>query len=441
MIKNFILILILLINTWAVNVLHIGVFPKNVIADKDSIEGRFYSKKETKLNHIVLEGSPYHRGREFGRLTAELLFKQEEQLVHQLNTFFPSSIIQKAFFILLIRWFWGIEKYFDKMFTDEMQGVSESTSEKFDYLGDKLTRQVAYHGLHEVGQMMMGYSHSWGCTVLGVPTNQSWIIGRNFDFEAGKIFDEEKILKWVYPDRGNAYVSVIWAGMVGVVTGINEKGIYLSLNAAGSTDFARYGAPSTLVVAKVLQTTSTIIEAIQVLKESQILITEIFVLVDFKNRRAFRIEKSPEKMDIIEQHSSFVVTNHLVSDLWKDDSINRHRKKILTTIDREMRGKKLLQNWQSNGSIVDTQRMATFLRDKKDFLGKKLALGDRRAIDALIATHSVIVDGERNYLYINEGPSLVGRYVGIDLTASFARKRPIMVSDLPADPEVPRKEQ
>ena len=32
--------------------------------------------------------------------------------------------------------------------------------------------------------------------VVGIKKNTSWILGRNFDFEAGRIFDEQKVLKW-----------------------------------------------------------------------------------------------------------------------------------------------------------------------------------------------------------------------------------------------------
>ena len=63
------------------------------------------------------------------------------------------------------------------------------------------------------------------------------IIGRNFDFEGGRIFDDEKILKWVFPSNGIPFVSVIWAGMVGAVTGVNASGVYISINAAGTVCF------------------------------------------------------------------------------------------------------------------------------------------------------------------------------------------------------------
>jgi hypothetical protein len=44
-------------------------------------------------------------------------------------------------------------------------------------------------------------------------------------------------------------------------------------------------------------------------------------------------------------------------------------------------------------------------------------LGDRRAIDALIATHGVVADTTARVLYVSVGPHLSGRFVGVDLLA------------------------
>ncbi len=75
-----------------------------------------------------------------------------------------------------------------------MYGISRSAPRKYDYLADPYTRQVAYHGLHEVGQMMVdqGFEEGMACTVIAVKRGRQWILGRNFDFEGGRIFDKEK---------------------------------------------------------------------------------------------------------------------------------------------------------------------------------------------------------------------------------------------------------
>ena len=66
----------------------------------------------------------------------------------------PSSIIRSGMFLFLMRWFWGADRYIETWMSAEMWGVAQGTSHEYDYLADRMTRQFAYHGLHEVGQMV-----------------------------------------------------------------------------------------------------------------------------------------------------------------------------------------------------------------------------------------------------------------------------------------------
>lgn len=434
--KKHILIVILLFQlvvTWVINVYHIGVFTKPDISKDDiSKKGIWYPKGKYRINQLLLFGSAYNRGKEHGRLTSNLIFKQEEELNKMFKIFFPSKIAQQAFVIALSRWFWGIDKYFDDWMTKEMLGVSEYSSKQFNDLADPFTRQVAYHGLHEVGQVFADAENvDFGCTVFGFNNKNNWIIGRNFDFEAGRIFDEEKIMKWVFPDIGYSYLSVVWSGMVGVVTGVNENGIYVSINAAGSSDFVRYGTPTTLVLAKVLQFSKDYSQALEIIKSSQTFITDIFTLVDSKNQKAFKIEKSPKYIEIKELKENFAITNHLTSPRWANDKINILRIKKFTTANRLKRAEYLLdsiKNINYRSDLEAENAVLKMLRDKK--------YGNRNDIDALIATHSVVYNSAKNIIYVSTGPSLVSNFIGFDLTESFRQKEPIMKGLLPKDPYI-----
>ncbi|HVJ94842.1 MAG TPA: hypothetical protein VM580_33895, partial [Labilithrix sp.] len=46
--------------------------------------------------------------------------------------------------------------------------------------------------------------------------------------------------------------------------------------------------------------------------------------------------------------------------------------------------------------------------------GAACSLGDRRAIDAFIATHGVVADLTARALWVSEGPRLSGRFVKVD---------------------------
>jgi len=438
-------LILLLTLTWALRVYHIGVIPKpEGVGNPGKKNTIWISKEEMGIHQVVLEGSAYERGVNFGRVTQELLRRQENILTEFLGKKVNGFLSKQLFLLGNIRWFWGIEKYLEDSMLQEMYGISLAASTEFNSWSDRFTRQVAYHGLHEVGQMMIdrgSQNRNWGCTVFAVPVQRTWMIGRNFDFEASRIFDEEKIMKWVFPDDGYPFVSVIWAGMVGVVTGVNAKGIYISINAAGSEDFRRHGTPSTLVLLKALQYAATAHEALEIIRNESMFITDIFVVVDSEKGLAYRVEKSPKKTVVLTVEGPEAITNHLVGKEWDKDQVNLSRMKRLTTIPRFERAMVLLSKLSTEDradSSAMAGKMLGFLRDKSDAEGRSLHLGNRKAIDSLIATHAVIWDGASHILYVSQGPSLVGPFIGFDVRRSFEEKRPIRVGFLPQDPSVDR---
>jgi hypothetical protein len=129
-----------------------------------------------------------------------------------------------------------------------------------------------------------------------------------------------------------------------------------------------------------------------------------------------------------------VVANHLVSKRFENDSTNKFRKQELTTLARQERAEQLIQNLQlaRAKSPRELERpILNILRDKGD-----LHLGNRKAIDALIATHSVIYNSAERVLFVSGGPAVAGPFYGFDLKASFKRKKPVPARNLPRDPLV-----
>lgn len=430
-------LLLLLAWTWILNTYHAGVFPKPKVSLETPVSEAFwFERREHGLNHLVLFGEPFPRGRRAGEFTSHLLAQQEEQLITKLKSILPSPILIQAMVLGAITWFQGIDQYLEPAWVEEMYGTALTSSKKFDYLADGFTRQIAYHGLHEVGQMMVDQgAQDMGCTVVGLPLAKSWLIGRNFDFEGGRTFDSEKIVKWTFPKTGHAFVSVVFSGMVGTVTGINEQGLYISLNAAGSDDLRRLGSPSTLLITKALQEASTSEEAIALLRNAQMFITDIFVILDASGK-LYRVEKSPARFAVREETGPTAIANHLITQEFENDQANRRRMLELTTVARETRARELIQRLNPKDGNIE-EKVLAILRDKGvDDRGQPLHLGNRRAIDSLIAAHSIVYNAETGVLFVSQGPAVAGPFLGYNLAKSFAAKRPIPAGSLPRDPVV-----
>ena len=432
---------VLLSITWIVCVYHLSVFPSPIFdrsaAALSGQPDKWLPRSGDGLNHLFLSGHPYKRGQAVGRLTKHLLDLEEDYLVVEMERFFPNDWIRHTLLFAVRRFYWGIEPWFPDWAVYEMAGVSEFSTEKYNFYADPLTRQIAYHGVHELGQMFVDFEKGdFGCTLMASPFQGGWVVGRNFDFEAVRILDTEKILKWVFPDDGYAHVAVTWAGMVGAVTGVNEHGVYVSINAAGSADFRRYGTPSTLVLVDALQRAKTSEEAVKIIEDAEVFITDLFVVTDAAGS-LYRIEKTPDRVRSMKMAGPTAVANHLIHPDFEGDGVNKFRREQQTTSFRGQRADVLVNAVPAGLTDIELEDlMLVMLRDKNDVNGEPLHLGNRRALDALIATHSVIYNSAAGRLFVSKGPALAGGYNGYDLKASFAERKPVLVRALPPDPLV-----
>jgi isopenicillin-N N-acyltransferase-like protein len=86
--------------------------------------------------------------------------------------------------------------------------------------------------------------------------------------------------------------------------------------------------------------------------------------------------------------------------------------------------------------VANPHTALEILRDRSLAGGSALPLGDRRAIDALIATHGVIFDTQAKKIWVSEAPHLLGRFIEFDLTRMLApdyQPSPVALPALPRD--------
>ena len=63
------------------------------------------------------------------------------------------------------------------------------------------------------------------------------------------------------PDEGIPFVSLAWAGMVGVVSGMNRAGVSVTVNGAPSDLPREVGTPAALVARDIMQHAHNLAEA------------------------------------------------------------------------------------------------------------------------------------------------------------------------------------
>ena len=124
-------------------------------------------------------------------------------------------------------------------------------------------------------------------------------------------------------------------------------------------------------------------------------------------------ERAPgEPMFVRRGRGKVPLTNHFEGPL-ADDPANRQVEAVTSTRARRLRLDELLAALPPGASADADRRRAP--RSPRASAASRSPLGNRRAIDALIATHSVVMDVTARVMWVSEGPHLVGRYLRFDL--------------------------
>jgi len=312
-----------------------------------------------------------------------------------------------------------LDEYVLPEYRQEIFGISRFASPEFDFMGPAYARMLNYHAAHDIGHAMQNMNLV-ACTAFGAwdgrSADSSLIIGRNFDFYVSDDFAKDKILCFIRPDSGYSFAMVTWAGFAGVVSGMNEKGLTVTLNAAKSS--IPYGAktPVSLLGREILQYASNIEEAYAIAQKRQTFVAESFLVGSAADHKAVVIEKSPTKIALYDPDTNYlIVTNHFQSDTFLNDPLNVENMANETSVYRYKRVEELL----SSKPPVDPVVAAGILRDYKGLDDKDFGLGNEKAVNQFIAHHSIIFKPEQKQFWVAGPPWQLGEYWGYDLDSVF----------------------
>jgi hypothetical protein len=152
-------------------------------------------------------------------------------------------------------------------------------------------------------------------------------------------------------------------------------------------------------------------EAVALLRAREAMVSHIVMVADRTGNIAI-VERAPgESVWVRRGKGKVALTNHFEGPL-ADDPANRQVEQETSTLVRRARLHELLDRLPRGAAVSDA---IAILRDKRGPGDAHLPAGDRRAIDAQIATHGVVMDTTARVIWVSEGPHLQGRFIRFDL--------------------------
>jgi isopenicillin-N N-acyltransferase-like protein len=427
-----------------------AALPLTVRGDRTYVGDDAWMGRRRGVWELHLAGDPYTLGYTHGRLGARLLVEQEEYMFGEFRKYVPSPIARTLIRAGVMLGYRNLGKLMPLDRQLELAGLAAGS---VDLHGDFLPtfhRMVFYHALHDITQTLEK-SPLLGCSAFaavgGATRDGHLLVGRNFDFEGPEIFDREKVVLFFKPAGKIPFASVAWAGMTGAVTGINAEKIYVSVNAARTDDKGQVGVPVEILIREILENARSIEDVVARVR-TPVLVPDLYFVADGKTGEAAVIERSPTRLAVRRldpQQGWLALSNHARDPMFAADRRNDHLERYLTSGARLERMEELLKE---RAGKLDPAGVLDILRDKRGPGGAALGLGNRNALDAIIATHSVLVDASDLVLWVGVGPHASGKFVAFDLVRELGagtRAKPATEptgapADLPADPIVDTQE-
>ncbi len=412
--------------------------PPVTLENRYTLEERSPTERRFGPNHLVrrhgmwvalVEGTGAEIGEATAHLNGPIRDRAEASLYQTFTRLVPNRFVEYGLARGLPFMGRAIVKDSPQPYLEELAAYTQIGEDPWRWLGPTYTRKLMMHALHDVGQAMVGTPLLDGCTGFmagGDWTKDGhWLLARDWDFGGGPPFSEDKAIIAVKRDGTIPYVHVAMLGLAGSVSGVNQAGIGVALQAAASDSPIRPGAPMIFIAREILESARSLDDVEQILEARKGFVSEAVLVVDGEHGEAAVFEVTPTDVDRVPVGTHLAQSNHL-RGRHKDDGMNARRMEHGTTVARLDRMQALL-----DAGPVDTTRAIELLRDR----GEGLVDGDERAINADIASHGVVIDATARTITVGAWPNVAGEFVRFRLDDLLADRMDGEVVAPADDPE------
>lgn len=212
---------------------------------------------------------------------------------------------------IILKFAKNMEKYIPEKYIQEMKGLSDATGISYE----DILIMTAHGDFYAI--LCSGFS-----TTL---TSEGKIItARNFDWGYGTGEELDKYVSVIvyHPQKGYPFVSINYPGVVGVATGMNVKGLALSLNYSLGKENSSEGMPVILLMREILENAENLEEAEKIIRNVKRTACFNILISSKQENKAKVFEITAERYKIREMEDGFIITtNHFLSEELKGINI------------------------------------------------------------------------------------------------------------------------
>jgi hypothetical protein len=397
--------------------------------------GQSWVARRQGLLTIYLKGPPFELGYANGVLLQPQIHTLENEFIKMIRGYVPNEWAVNALKWYVIYRNRHLTDYVPADYRMEIFGSTVGCPDRHPEIGPYYNRVLNYHAAHDVSYMMIDNPlvSRAGCTSFGAwgsaTSNGHLLTGRNFDWEAAEVFSRDRVVVMCEPDNGIPFISLSWAGMAGVVSGMNRVGVSVTVNGAPSSLPRETATPVAIVARDILQKAHNLNESLDILRGAKVFVSTLWLIGSKNDSKFIVVEKTPDATHVREAEGDYIIcANHFETPGLRDDFRNQQHIAEATSVSRKTRMTELIQG--ANGKI-DVSRAVDFLRDRKVPGGTFAGNGNRGSLNALIATHATVMDLTDGIFWAASPPNQIGKFVAFDVQ-DFSHEIP--EKTVPADP-------
>ena len=216
------------------------------------------------------------------------------------------------------------ERYLGKALTPAQRTLASNAAMLFEpFLQPSHLAEIkalsAASGVDERDAMLVNsfldLTPSIGCSTIALPAGASQDhvarFARNLDFPAFSIADKYSVVLIYHPAGHYAFATIGWPGMIGALSGINERGLALANMEVPRSPALPHAMPYTLLYRTILERCANVDEALKLLKSTPRQSANNLMLMDAAGNRAVA-EITPEQVIVRhgEKDAALISTNH-----------------------------------------------------------------------------------------------------------------------------------